>query len=126
MNWTKKEKTAASYVKANSEKTGTGGMSRPRDGRPSFVASGLMALIAFYQKYLSPAHPACCRFTPTCSAYALDAVRVHGAVKGAGLALWRVLRCQPLSRGGYDPVPEKKIRGAAGRMSLESDSRLYR
>ncbi|NLA96421.1 MAG: membrane protein insertion efficiency factor YidD [Clostridiaceae bacterium] len=101
-------------------------MSRHGDGRPSFVASGLLTLIKFYQGYLSPAHPACCRFTPTCSAYALDAVRIHGAIKGAGLALWRILRCQPLCKGGYDPVPEKKIRDPAGKMSLEGGKRLYR
>ncbi|NLB28454.1 MAG: membrane protein insertion efficiency factor YidD, partial [Clostridiaceae bacterium] len=102
MDWTKKIKTAAAYVNVNKRKSSTVGNNRHGDGQPSFVASGLLTLIKFYQGYLSPAHPACCRFTPTCSAYALDAVRIHGAVKGGGLALWRILRCQPLCKGGYD------------------------
>lgn len=79
--------------------------------RPSFVASGFLKMIAFYQRYLSPARPACCRFTPTCSAYAATAIRQHGAIKGGGLALWRLLRCQPFSKGGYDPVPDVITRG---------------
>jgi putative membrane protein insertion efficiency factor len=49
-----------------------------------------------------------CRFHPSCSAYAEQAVRQHGAVRGAALAAWRILRCTPLSRGGFDPVPERR------------------
>ena len=62
-------------------------------------------LIRFYQVNLSPMHPPCCRFTPTCSAYAREAVEKYGAARGSVLALRRVLRCNPLHRGGYDPVP---------------------
>ncbi len=79
--------------------------------RPSLAARGLLGLISFYQRFLSSARPACCRFTPTCSAYALEAVGRHGAIKGGGLALWRLLRCQPFGRGGYDPVPESANSG---------------
>ena len=79
--------------------------------RPSFLASGMLHLISFYQRYLSPAHPACCRFSPTCSAYAKTAIQRHGAIKGGGLALWRLLRCQPFGNGGYDPVPDVITRG---------------
>lgn len=68
----------------------------------------LTALIRGYQKYLSPRKIPCCRFTPTCSAYAIEAIRVHGCIKGSALAVWRVLRCNPFGKGGYDPVPEKK------------------
>ena len=66
----------------------------------------LLALIRLYQKLISPALPAgTCRFTPTCSHYSYQAIAKHGAIKGVGLSIWRVLRCQPFSRGGYDPVP---------------------
>ena len=61
--------------------------------------------IRFYRKRLSPLFPPCCRFTPTCSAYALEAYRKHGLWRGSWLTLWRVLRCNPFCRGGYDPVP---------------------
>lgn len=50
----------------------------------------------------------CCRFTPTCSVYAITALEKHGALKGTALAVWRILRCNPLCKGGYDPVPEPK------------------
>ena len=65
----------------------------------------LLWLIRFYRTVISPMHPACCRFTPTCSQYALEAVEKYGAVKGGYLALRRILRCHPFHRGGYDPVP---------------------
>ena len=65
----------------------------------------LIWLVRFYQVCISPLKPACCRFTPTCSQYALEAVEKYGFVKGGALAAWRILRCNPLCRGGYDPVP---------------------
>ena len=58
-----------------------------------------------YQKYLSPIKTTRCPYYPTCSAYALEAITKHGAVKGGILAGWRLLRCNPFSHGGYDPVP---------------------
>lgn len=64
------------------------------------------ALIRFYQYCISPLKPGCCRFTPSCSEYALEAIAKHGALKGSLLAFLRLIRCQPLCRGGYDPVPE--------------------
>lgn len=64
-------------------------------------------IIRAYQKYISPLKKPCCRYYPTCSEYALEAVRKHGALKGLILAAWRVLRCNPYSRGGVDYVPEK-------------------
>ena len=67
----------------------------------------LIWLITLYRKYISPIKPACCRFTPSCSAYAIEALEKHGAILGTGLALWRILRCNPLCKGGYDPVPDK-------------------
>ena len=68
----------------------------------------LLALIRFYQRQISPLFPPCCRFTSTCSQYALEAIQVHGAAKGVFLALKRILRCNPLFPGGYDPVPPRK------------------
>ena len=65
----------------------------------------LMGLISFYRKHISPYRPPCCRFIPTCSEYALEAIERHGAVKGGYLALRRVLKCHPFHKGGYDPVP---------------------
>lgn len=66
----------------------------------------LIRLIRFYQKDISPAFPARCRFCPTCSQYALEAVEKHGALRGSGLALRRLLRCNPFNKGDYfDPVP---------------------
>ena len=64
-------------------------------------------LIKFYQLCISPLKPACCRFTPTCSQYGLQAFRKHGPIKGLILTIWRILRCNPWGGSGYDPVPEK-------------------
>ena len=68
----------------------------------------LLAAIRFYRKYISPTRPPCCRFIPTCSAYALEAVEKYGALRGGFLALRRLLKCQPFHRQKtieYDPVP---------------------
>jgi len=64
-----------------------------------------MAAVKTYRKWISPALPASCRFIPTCSEYALEAIETHGAVKGAVLCAARILKCHPLTRGGLDPVP---------------------
>ncbi len=66
----------------------------------------LIYLIRAYRFYTSDRAP-CCRYTPSCSAYAIEAINTHGAFLGALLAMWRLLRCNPFSRGGYDPVPPK-------------------
>ena len=68
----------------------------------------LLWLIRCYQKYISAHTMPRCRFTPTCSAYAAEAIQVHGVIKGCGLAIWRILRCNPWGGSGYDPVPAKK------------------
>ena len=66
----------------------------------------LLRLIRFYSRAISPYRPASCRFTPTCSAYAFEAISKYGAVKGGWLALRRLLRCHPFYKGNfYDPVP---------------------
>ena len=63
-------------------------------------------LIGLYRRYISPLKPPCCRFTPTCSAYAIEAFEKRGFFIGLALTVWRILRGNPFSRGGYDPVPE--------------------
>src|SRR5262245_49304775 len=73
----------------------------------SAAARALVALIGLYQVVLRPLAPPSCRFTPSCSTYARDAVRYHGVLRGLRLGAWRVLRCHPYSAGGYDPVPDR-------------------
>ena len=67
-------------------------------------------LVGLYRKFISPLKPPCCRFTPTCSAYAIEAFKKRGFFMGLILSTGRVLRCNPFSKGGYDPVPEKGFR----------------
>ena len=71
------------------------------------MKAALLWLIRLYQRYISPGLPRRCRFSPTCSQYALDAIERFGAIRGTLLAVWRILRCNPFCRGGYDPVPDK-------------------
>lgn len=65
----------------------------------------LIKLIRLYQKYLSPLKRTSCPYIPSCSRYGLEAIEKYGAFKGSILAIWRILRCNPFSKGGYDPVP---------------------
>lgn len=69
-----------------------------------FFSSLLKAAIIFYRKALSPLKPRSCRYYPTCSAYALEAIERHGAARGAVLAVKRIIRCNPFHPGGFDPV----------------------
>ncbi|HJL80916.1 MAG: membrane protein insertion efficiency factor YidD [Gammaproteobacteria bacterium] len=64
-------------------------------------------IIILYQKFISPYIPASCRYFPTCSQYAIDAIDQHGSIKGFILMTMRVIRCNPFFEGGHDPVPEK-------------------
>ena len=65
----------------------------------------LLAAIRFYRRNISPLRKPCCRYVPTCSEYALEAIEKYGPWKGSWLALRRLLRCHPFHKGGYDPVP---------------------
>ena len=67
----------------------------------------ILLIIEVYRKFISPLIPPRCKYYPTCSTYAVQAIEKHGAVKGVLLAAWRVLRCNPWSLGGVDPVPDK-------------------
>ena len=62
-------------------------------------------LLRLYQRFVSPFLPAACRYSPTCSEYAIGAIETHGLLHGSVLAAWRIARCNPWSRGGFDPVP---------------------
>ena len=66
---------------------------------------GMLVMLRFYKREISPMLPPCCRYTPTCSEYAMQAVEKYGAVKGGWLAAKRILRCHPFHEGGDDPVP---------------------
>lgn len=68
-----------------------------------------LRMIRFYQRRISANTPPRCRFYPTCSAYTYTAIERYGALRGALMGIWRILRCNPFSPGGFDPVPEKKI-----------------
>lgn len=67
-----------------------------------------LAAIRLYQRRLSPALGPACRFQPTCSEYAYEAIESRGVLKGTAMGLWRILRCNPLNDGGYDPVPARR------------------
>lgn len=81
----------------------------------------IQALIRFYQLFISPVLPGACRHAPSCSEYALDAVRLHGPLAGSWLALRRLLRCHPWGSSGYDPVPAAPAN--SGAPSLTPDKR---
>ena len=83
-------------------------------------------LIGLYRKIISPLKPPCCRFTPTCSAYAVEAFKKRGFFVGLILTVGRILRCNPFFKGGYDPVPERglrnpKIKGKEGEEHTEDE-----
>jgi uncharacterized protein len=78
----------------------------------SLVRRLLELPVIAYSRFVSPALPRRCKYEPTCSAYAIAALREHGPVRGTALAVWRVLRCNPFSHGGYDPVPPRADRAS--------------
>lgn len=71
--------------------------------------SVVVVLLRFYQRWISPAFGPRCRYYPSCSEYAVQAVQRHGVLRGLILAAWRLLRCNPLSRGGFDPVENQRL-----------------
>jgi putative membrane protein insertion efficiency factor len=81
-----------------------------------------VGVIRFYQVVISPAMPGRCKYYPSCSQYALDAVREYGAARGLVLGAWRVLRCNPLSYGGYDPVSRQKLFRSRGVAAGDSEA----
>ena len=69
------------------------------------MKGAVLAVLRFYKRYVSPGLPPACRYTPTCSEYAMEAIERHGVLRGGWLAARRLVSCNPFSRGGYDPVP---------------------
>jgi putative membrane protein insertion efficiency factor len=71
----------------------------------SLIKKIIISIVKLYRKYISPLKKPCCRFTPTCSQYAIEAIEKYGVLKGLYLSVKRILRCNPFCKGGYDPVP---------------------
>ncbi len=95
----------------------------PPAHRPGPVARMLVLILGFYRRWISPALPPTCRFSPSCSAYAVEALTVHGALRGSWLTVRRLLRCAPWHPGGVDPVPPPRSpRSPAARSPAESES----
>ena len=96
-----------------------------RLGLSRFAARGMISAIELYRNMISPLRPPSCRFTPTCSQYAVDALRAHGLIRGSWLAMVRLLKCGPWHPGGWDPIPEPRHGDhdhADGGATLRSDS----
>ena len=74
-----------------------------------FLARAAVRFIKFYKRQISPVMPPACRFIPTCSEYSIEAIERFGLLKGGALSLWRIMRCNPFCKGGYDPVPQKIV-----------------
>jgi hypothetical protein len=75
--------------------------------RPNLISRALIGLVRLYQRTLSPLLGRRCRFHPSCSAYMIEAIQKKGVIVGVGKGVWRILRCQPFSAGGYDPVEKE-------------------
>ncbi len=80
------------------------GSGRARKGFPGVIGKALVWVIRLYQKTISPLLPPSCRFEPSCSKYTVQAIQKHGALRGGLMGAWRILRCNPFGKGGYDPV----------------------
>jgi uncharacterized protein len=87
---------------------------------PTAITRALMAAVIGYRRFISPLLPPRCRFEPSCSAYALEALREHGAARGLWLAIARIARCHPFHPGGYDPVPPRGARRRPSRVKTGS------
>jgi uncharacterized protein len=97
----RERRTGRGRVREVAERNAPG---RDAPARDRLAARVVLAPIRLYQRFISPALPRRCKYHPTCSAYAVQAIRSYGILRGAVLAAWRLLRCNPFSHGGYDPV----------------------
>lgn len=89
------------------------------------IAKLLAIPIRWYRRCISPNKPPCCKYSPTCSQYALDALSEWGAIVGLLLAAWRILRCNPFSKGGFDPVPINRRKRARLERKKKKQSDSY-
>lgn len=101
-------KTHSPQQKSTTKQSST--QKRHEETRLSLMAKVLLLPIYFYRYFISPLIGPRCRFYPSCSTYAVEAIKIHGAFKGGYLAIKRILRCNPLSKGGEDPVPCKQCK----------------
>ena len=85
----------------------------------------MVKCIRLYQKYLSPMKSTKCPYYPTCSAYAVQAIEKRGVFVGFLLSVWRIMRCNPFSHGGYDPVPEKGFQKKFDRIDILKNRKIY-
>ncbi|GLW77109.1 MULTISPECIES: membrane protein insertion efficiency factor YidD [Actinokineospora] len=92
---------------------------RAAAARPGPVARVLLVPVRVYRRWISPVLPPACRFHPSCSAYAVEALTVHGALRGSWLAARRLLRCGPWHPGGLDPVPPRRTETESGPSPVE-------
>lgn len=88
--------------------------------KPSVVAQALILPVRFYRRFVSPLFGPVCRFHPSCSAYGLEALQVHGAIRGGWLTIKRIGRCHPFTAGGYDPVPPSRAGAVPARQAPEA------
>jgi len=77
------------------------------------MKTATLAILQFYKGWISPSLPPSCRYVPTCSEYAMEAVERYGLLRGGAMAVWRLLRCHPFVKGGYDPVVKHEIHASA-------------
>jgi putative membrane protein insertion efficiency factor len=87
----------------------SGGAPQPAHGLTRAARIALVTPIVIYQRVISPAIPRRCKYEPTCSRYAVESIREYGILRGLVLAGWRLLRCNPWSHGGYDPVEAQRV-----------------
>ena len=106
----KTEDTVLKNKRKEDTKRENEGVQELSNDNPRTYDGAVVFLIKFYRRFISPLKKPCCRFTPSCSQYAIDAVREWGVCFGISLALWRILRCNPFSAGGYDPVPKNPFK----------------
>jgi len=92
----------------------TPGLVRSRDALRALPATVLIGMIRVYQAVISPLTGPTCKYYPSCSQYAVIAIRTHGTLRGTGMALWRILRCNPWSLGGVDDVPPARTKSPQG------------
>ena len=95
--------------------------------RPNRLGRVAAFPVRVYRRFLTPFKPPSCRFIPSCSAYAQEALELHGVWRGGWLSLWRILRCQPLCKGGFDPVPDspraREFNACASRGDVDTPAR---